>query len=1134
MCPLSVEWPERARREVPAKSLKPEYTAGDLAAELEAQLRSAGDSASREVLSLLIEYVAASGAESFSKQRASTAMEWAAKYLAPKYDASDLVPGWDSDLRVLFDAVARHAPELLRDWRTRFPDRAVDQMQFALALAGRGPWPEQCMPAVARRYLNTPAGSFLYENEIPKAALVDATRALLESEPLPLLQWVRVEDLLVGADDGFRALILFNYCAQDFRSRAFWLADASGHELIERAEASLQAGKLSFAGAISSALVVTRAKGRQWSGQIPEKVRQALLWDLRCGNDVEAAVSLSAYANLTEELAADLLRECMSEERAIALIPAIRDDGVIAELFSRIEETGQVSAVAIDALVACGERAVPLLVEVCTRKGPNAALAAACAEVLGRLAVTQSPAALVALLGHSSKRVVASAAKALERLDELSRVALDDGIRSTKKAVRDQCTRLLARLVDQSTSVRTPLTQVRGAVEQLPRGARDEFLLALRGAGVGEAAWHTQLKPQVQALGAVALELLRDWFSEKVEEGETRLWCYAVEELRNDSAAVWVAVDTFARMPKLSASLWARPRRALGHCGQLLGEPIVHCLRNVHTEYREVLYGLLAAHAAAVDPAIFLSGLSDPSKAVRTHSVDGLSRNSDGPLDQTAALLEGTEMGTRIAAAELLAVWGDARSADAVARAWSNERSGKVRPYLEDTLLACGREDLVFELLEGEPLSNEAVEAFLARQQLPKKLPGFLRLDELPALRFGNGADLTEAARRGFLARLTMLESSLKGRPVRRLLQLLDPSDVHAWGRWVYDGWAKARNSKHKWAMLQLSLLADEALIGDALSKIGQWRGSEHTAIGCHLRAAQWHGSDEAVAWLGYWSENLASMGGRTTARQLLDRVAFKRGCTLQQLREQFDPFLLEAREEAALEQELPEGFLRERLLRDIERAWITGRYWTPAAFERLFTMQRYLRGEALLLRSANGALLRHWNGAWRWWDAQSGNSHALSPAELDSVGGIRLAHPLELDESQRAAWQRGLHMPPAIEQSRRATFSADQFDEVAGLLAPLQRFSKWRRRNRWFHGEPMDAGIVYTDSLQLLGRNLIVTLHHSGYGIGESDFEEDVRLLEVDFSDLDGAPVDPQSLCPVLCSELQLSLSDLRRSEDE
>src|SRR5690606_9868996 len=173
------------------------------------------------------------------------------------------------------------------------------------------------------------------------------------------------------------------------------------------------------------------------------------------------------------------------------------------------------------------------------------------AEVLGELSA--APQLLVQLLGHSSKRVTAVAARALERLGANARAELDQGARTQKKTVRTHCERLLARLEEQSHDERTPLFDVRRRASELSPDARAHFVGAFsravaQGAGEGEALWHAELQPRVQELGAVALELLREWFAQQVAEGETRLWCYAVEELRAEADAVWVAVDTFCRM----------------------------------------------------------------------------------------------------------------------------------------------------------------------------------------------------------------------------------------------------------------------------------------------------------------------------------------------------------------------------------------------------------------------------------------------------------------------------------------------------------------------------------------------------------------------------------------------------------
>ncbi len=1126
--PLSLDWPDRARRVLLDDAAGSELTAGDLASQLEAALERYTSGPTRERLSLLIEYVVASEGESFSAPRARGALAWAAKTASKQFLASDIVPGWDSDLRALFDALAQRAPALLQEHRDAFSGHALEQIDFARALWGHAAWPEATMVAVARRYLNCPPNTFTYEGRIPTPVLSEAARSLLRQEAVPLLQWSRLAPMLSQADDELRCLFILNYCAQDFRSKAFELADASSPALIEQLATALDERQLSFSGAISAALLLTRAQGSSWTEEIPPKVRQALLWDLRCGNDVEATISLQAYAQMPERFAGELLRDCLREERALALIPAVKDDRVIADLLERIEKTGHVSDVAIDALVASGGRALEPLLAACAKKSVNASVAAVAAEVLGRSEHEARAEALVRLLGHSSKRVNGAAARSLSRMGECARAELETGTKATKKAVRAHCERLLAKLGNQGSDERTPLNRVRARAAELSAEERDAFLSLWREAGSSEATWQAKLRPEVQRLGALSVELLREWFSEKLEEGETRLWCYAVEELRSDPEAVWVAVDSFARMPKLSASLWARPRRALSHAGALLSAPIVHCLHNVHTEYRETLYGLLAAHADSADADIFLAGLSDPSKTVRTHSVDGLSRLSDGPLTAVANLLAGTEIGTRIAAAELLAVWGRNEVAPAIAAAWRDERSSKVKPYLEDALVACGQSALVFTLDEGATLDEDSIERFLLLQELPKKLPGFIHREQLPSLRYASGRELSVQAREGFLARLMMLDLTLKGRALRSTLPLLDADDVHAFGRWVYEGWARARNSKHKWAVLQLSLLADVELLHSALSQIGSFRGAEHTAINCHLRAAQWHPSEEAVQWLGYWAENLASLGARSTASQLLGRVAFKRRCSVQELRRGLIPFLGEELAERALDGEAAPGYPQQRQLDELERSWLSGRSWQGAALTRLFRTQPYLTGERLLLRSEAGRLCR-------LVPSQSDADGQLldeQDAPLDPLGRFTLAHPLELTQAERDHWSVRLEAPAAIAQLERELYDLEALDELWGHDVAAELFSRFRRRNRWFHGEPMDAGIVYTDSLHLLGRGLVITLHHSGYGIGTVDFDDAVRLLSVEFSDLDGAATATEEVPAIVLSELCRSLVSLRQTE--
>jgi hypothetical protein len=109
-----------------------------------------------------------------------------------------------------------------------------------------------------------------------------------------------------------------------------------------------------------------------------------------------------------------------------------------------------------------------------------------------------------------------------------------------------------------------------------------------------------------------------------------------------------------------------------------------------------------------------------------------------------------------------------------------------------------------------------------------------------------------------------------------------------------------------------------------------------------------------------------------------------------------------------------------------------------------------------------------------------------------------------------------------------RPVFNLEQLEDCFGSVVPADAFSRYRRRNRWFHGEAMDAGIVYTDSLHLLGRGRVLTLHHSGYGIGTVDFDDEVKLLGLECSDLDGRRFPLNSLSSIVVSEICYGLTRL------
>src|SRR5690606_454386 len=164
----------------------------------------------------------------------------------------------------------------------------------------------------------------------------------------------------------------------------------------------------------------------------------------------------------------------------------------------------------------------------------------------------------------------------------------------------------------------------------------------------------------------------------------------------------WVAVDTFAGMTKLPTSLWARPRRALNKLGASLAKPVAFVLAQGQTLYREPLYRLLAEHEDHAPPSLLLLGLSDEAKAIRSHAVDALSRLSPSTTSQSKpllgevlALLSSENAGTRMAVAELLAVWGEPAARQTLSEIYETERRAAVRVYLEEALVAVGAFDVL-------------------------------------------------------------------------------------------------------------------------------------------------------------------------------------------------------------------------------------------------------------------------------------------------------------------------------------------------------------------------------------------------------------------------------------------------------
>lgn len=1081
----------------------------------------------------------------------SERVSWVNRYAASARGIPDAVPRWDIVSREWILAWARSTPEELRAHREALDQPLQTLADFCFALVGGGPMPSDVAAALAKHYLNAPPSGFAYEGLISLEQLAGYAERALADGPFPILRRPRVEELAKTGDVHLVTGLAVNYCASDFRRVGVGLIMDAYRVCTSRVNEAFIEGwaarTRSPEGKIVLSLVYAQISQLEPGAALPEWVVQSLLLDLRSGTLDDVDVTREALLALPNDVARHLLGQALREERATLLIPALADEGVLHEFLSRVEAGDVRRETAVEALAHCGQDGLAALLsfEGCAKSVSKvtASLGTVVAEALGRLLgrgnaahAERAAEVLVPWLGHTSKAVSGAAKRTLEGMGAEARSALERGLGSTKKQVRQEVERLLERLNQQQSVVATPLDSVRDKAAQQAEAGK-QFLQLCREVYQRSENWAATLRPFVQQYGASCLEWLRPWFDEHMPQGDVRLWCYVVDLLSHDTDAVWVATDTFARMPKLPTSLWARPRRALSKLGDRLAAPAKHVLSHGPTEYAEPIYGLLAAHAGEESIELLLAALASDSKAIRGHAVDGLSRVDNAPLEPVLELLSANNPGVRISAAELLAVWGRPGAEAALSDSLARESRAPVRAYLEEALAATGACPL-WDSTPNAPreLAPDAIEGrldeSLRQRAVGMREPRFLWDHPLPPLAYKSGRVLDVEAALGFLSLVSQLDSTLKGRLVRQISARLEPSALAAWSRHLHERWSRSKDTKLKWAIYQVWLLADEALVDEVAASIAQLRANEHVVLACYLRVLHWRASRRALDWLVHWSNALHSRGARTLAQTLLGRVAYRSGQPLQALRDNSDQWVYHRHYEQSLanKPEL-ERFDTERFVQYLEDCLVTGRTWT------------WLEWSALNERFAElfKALV------WRVHFEQDG-LHAFDVSiarrgvfqsdtgeriEGDATSEIALAHPVfgdplawrkvrqwladKVNDAPLPLWERPIYR-----------YGGEKELVLADVVTDSERLDRWIKRRGWFHGEPLDHGLVYSNTKTLGAKRLVFQLNHSGYPIGQHEFAERVHLHNVEIFDLDGKPVELSKLGEQTYSELCYQLRQL------
>jgi hypothetical protein len=539
------------------------------------------------------------------------------------------------------------------------------------------------------------------------------------------------------------------------------------------------------------------------------------------------------------------------------------------------------------------------------------------ARALVEIGTVECGPALVEMLGEG-KAVQLAAIHALTKLGASVAPALEAGANSKKKAVREACATLLGTMPSSTAAPRgatstaasasaspapssDPVAAVFAELTQLKDGQRAEIEAALR--EPNGAKRKTQLGKLVsRGRGLHALASLRAW---KNMDSALSAYDELLQQLRKKEGelACAVAVQALVGRDKppghrvkyylepLAATRGRAPDALPGLLRALSGPDFP-----LRTELFELFVTLLTP--TSIEPArieaVLIAGLSDESKRVRELAASELGKRGAAVVPQVASLLSSKRVDVRIAAADALLTLRNAEAAPLLRQALADEKKAPAAAAMERALAACGEAPVTAS--SGDPLAELAV---TKRAKLPTWLTPVLRPVALKA-----GGALEGDALSAFVTRLMNEGPDAEDALARAVRPLLDDAAAHILSASIFAAWVQKSDPKHKWAVYQQAILASDARIAELGANVAA--GNHHYAAWCIDVLVRRGLSDSSVpsvglSWVAHWARAAETPSLATKAREALELIAARLGCTLSTLGPAVDPDIREASRDAAI-----------------------------------------------------------------------------------------------------------------------------------------------------------------------------------------------------------------------------------------
>ncbi len=418
-------------------------------------------------------------------------------------------------------------------------------------------------------------------------------------------------------------------------------------------------------------------------------------------------------------------------------------------------------------------------------------------------------------------------------------------------------------------------------------------------------------------------------------------------------------------------------------------------------------------------------------------------------------------------------------------------------------------------------------------------------------------------------ALLVALEQSALGKPgsllgkphplVTALREHADRRSADAFAWKLFEQWlADGGPAKAKWEMMAVGLLGTDVSALKLAPLIRVWPGeSQHPRAVLGLECLRTIGTDTALMQINGIAQKVSFKGLKAKALECMEAIAQERGLTRAELEDRVVPDCgLDARgtrvfdfgprrftlilgpdmkpmikdeanqrrpdlpkpnskdDAAKAEAALAEWKLLKKQIAEVvkiqsarlEQAMVTGRRWTPEAFDLLLVRHPLMTNLTRLLvwgaYDAQGHLLGTFRVTEDLTFADESDETFTLPEETAAVG---IVHPLPLSDSQRSAWGEILgdyELIPPFPQIGRPLYGlepdeaeADVITRFKGIKIPPQSLVFGLEKQGWIRGAPMDAGVFAEHIKVFPGADVTAVATYEGVPVGYMEGWEDQEI---------------------------------------